>query len=140
MIISPRQVRDQHGENSKRDAFSYSYPHAKVARAFDVFRKLGMRHMCVVDNAGMLAGIITRKDLMTFRLSDNIRMHKAEALLRGWANRWRAQQALKETFGGGMHTFKAPAPAGSGDGAEGTDAAGPSAAGVGLLPGTPAKP
>ena len=78
---------------------------------------------------------------MTFRLSDNIRMHKAEALLRGWANRWRAQQALKETFGGGMHTLKAPQGAlqTSGDGVEGTDAAGPSAAGVGLLPGTPAK-
>ena len=69
-------------------------PHAKVARAFDVFRKLGMRHMCVVDNEGMLVGIITRKDLMTFRLSDNIRLHKAQALLRGWANRWRAKQAL----------------------------------------------
>jgi chloride channel 7 len=73
-------------------------PHAKVARAFDVFRKLGMRHMCVTDNEGMLVGIITRKDLMTFRLADNIRLHKAEALLRGWANRWRAKKALDPTM------------------------------------------
>ena len=67
----------------------------KVARAFDVFRKLGMRHMCVVDYEGMLVGFIKRKDLMTFRLSDNIRLHKAEALLRGWADRWRAKKALE---------------------------------------------
>ena len=69
-------------------------PHAKVARAFDVFRKLGMRHMCVTDNEGMLVGMITRKDLMTFRLADNIRVHKAEAQLRGFINRWRAKKAL----------------------------------------------
>jgi CBS domain-containing protein len=48
-------------------------PHAKVARAFDVFRKLGMRHMTVIDSEGMLVGILTRKDLMTYKLADNIR-------------------------------------------------------------------
>jgi len=66
----------------------------KVARAFEIFRKLGMRHLCVTSNTGNLVGIITRKDLMTFRLSDNIRLHKAEAMLRGWAGRWRAAQAI----------------------------------------------
>jgi CBS domain-containing protein len=49
------------------------YPHTKVARAFELFRKLGMRHLCVVDNQGILVGIVTRKDLMTFSLEDNIR-------------------------------------------------------------------
>ena len=65
-------------------------PHAKVARAFELFRKMGMRHLCVCDINGILVGIITRKDLMTFELADNIRLHKAEAMLRGWVNRWRA--------------------------------------------------
>ena len=71
-------------------------PHAKVARAFELFRKLGMRHLCVCDNDGILVGIITRKDLMTFKLADNIRLHKAEAMLRGWANRWRAAQVRRK--------------------------------------------
>ena len=72
-------------------------PHAKVARAFDVFRKLGMRHMCVTDSEGILVGILTRKDLMTFRLADNIRLHKAEALLRGWADRWKKKQVAVDS-------------------------------------------
>jgi CBS domain-containing protein len=65
-------------------------PHAKVARAFELFRKMGMRHLCVCDIDGILVGMITRKNLMTFELADNIRLHKAEAMLRGWVNRWRA--------------------------------------------------
>ena len=68
-------------------------PHAKVARAFDVFRKLVMRHLCVTNNEGMLVGILTRKDLMTFKLKDNIRIHKAEALLRAWVVLWRRRKA-----------------------------------------------
>lgn len=88
----------------------------KVARAFEIFRKLGMRHLCVTSNTGNLVGIITRKDLMTFRLSDNIRLHKAEAMLRGWAGRWRAAQAILaeaeakgEKPGVNPYSLKAPA-------------------------------
>jgi CBS domain-containing protein len=53
-----------------------------VARAFEIYRKLGMRHMCVVDQHGMLVGMLTRKDLMTFRISENMRAHKVDAMLR----------------------------------------------------------
>ena len=72
-----------------------SVPHAKVARAFDLFRKMGMRHLCVCDNEGMLVGIITRKDLMTYRLADNIRLYKAEAMILGWVQRWRDRKAKR---------------------------------------------
>ena len=56
-----------------------TYPHAKVARAFEVFRKLGMRHMCVVDQQGTLVGMLTRKDLMTFRINENIQVRQHAA-------------------------------------------------------------
>ncbi len=71
-------------------------PHAKVARAFELFRKMGMRHLCVCDIDGILVGLITRKNLMTFELADNIRLHKAEAMLRGWASRWRAARKRRQ--------------------------------------------
>lgn len=63
--------------------------HATVARAYEIFRKLGMRHLCVVDNSGMLAGVLTRKDLMTYKLDDSVRMLKARAVLSGWVVRSR---------------------------------------------------
>ena len=43
----------------------------------------------------MLVGIITRKDLMTFEIVEKIKLHKAEAMLRGWAHRWKIQQRIK---------------------------------------------
>ena len=46
------------------------YGHTKLARAFEIFRKLGMRHLCVINTHGMLIGLVTRKNLMTYRLSD----------------------------------------------------------------------
>ena len=69
-------------------------PHAKVARAFDVFRKLGMRHMCVVDSDNLLVGIVTRKDLMTYKVADNVQLHKAEAIMRGYVYRWRLKKRV----------------------------------------------
>lgn len=47
-------------------------PHAKVSRAFEIFRKLGMRHMCVVDDDCHVVGMLTRKDLMTYRIKEHI--------------------------------------------------------------------
>lgn len=46
------------------------YPHTPLSRAFIIFRKLGMRHLCVIDRHGKAQGIITRKDLMTYRLEE----------------------------------------------------------------------
>jgi len=39
-------------------------PQASMASAFMLFRRLGLRHLPVVDNDGDLCGIITRKDLI----------------------------------------------------------------------------
>lgn len=72
-------------------------PHA--ARAYEIFRKLGMRHMCVVDNSGMLAGLLTRKNLMTFTLDDNVRELKARAVLRGWVVRHRLLEHRDPLYG-----------------------------------------
>ena len=66
--------------------------HAKVARAFEIFRKLGMRHMCVVDNDYHLVGLVTRKDLMTYKISENLITPAIEALIRGFVYRWRKRR------------------------------------------------
>lgn len=67
-------------------------PHAKVARAFDMFRKLGMRHMCVIDDEHRLVGILTRKDLMTYRIRENIMSPRAEAMIQQFLYRWRKKR------------------------------------------------
>jgi hypothetical protein len=62
-------------------------PHAKVARAFDIFRKLGMRHLCVIDVSHRLVGMLTRKDLMTYRVMENIIPPHIEGLIKAWLYR-----------------------------------------------------
>ena len=37
--------------------------HAPVARAFRLFRKLGLRHLLVINDSHDVVGIITRADL-----------------------------------------------------------------------------
>ena len=69
--------------------------HAKVARAYEVFRKLGMRHLCVTDSENVLVGILTRKDFMTYRLAEKIKLHKAESLIRGWVVRCRKRREVR---------------------------------------------
>lgn len=70
-------------------------PHAKVARAFEIFRKLGMRHMCVADGDNNLVGMVTRKDLMTYKIVENIMTPRAEAVIRGWVYNFRARKAAE---------------------------------------------
>ncbi len=70
-------------------------PHTKVARAFEVFRKLGMRHLCVSDAENNLVGMVTRKDLMTYKIVDNIMTPRAEAVIRGWVYKFRARKAAE---------------------------------------------
>ena len=41
-----------------------------MSRAYEVFRKLGLRHLVVLGRDGGAAGMITRKDLMVFKLVD----------------------------------------------------------------------
>lgn len=68
-------------------------PHTKVARAFGIFRKLGMRHMCVVDDDYRLVGMLTRKDMMTYKISENLMTPAIEALIRGFVYRWKKRHA-----------------------------------------------
>ena len=58
------------------------HPHTRIGRAYEVFRKLGMRHLPVVDLNGDAVGMLTRKDLMTYRLKENILITRVQALWR----------------------------------------------------------
>eukprot|EP01043_Picozoa_sp_COSAG02_P009157 COSAG02_NODE_306_length_25175_cov_76.540118_18_plen_820_part_00 len=72
-------------------------PHTKVARAFAIFRKLGMRHMCVVDDEYRLVGMLTRKDMMTYKISENLMTPAIEALIRGFVYRWKKRHSENPT-------------------------------------------
>jgi len=41
-----------------------------VARAYEVFTKLGLRHLVVLGFRGKVQGLVTRKDLMVYRITD----------------------------------------------------------------------
>ena len=41
-----------------------------VDRTYILFRTMGMRHLMVIDEHNHVRGIITRKDLMGFRLGE----------------------------------------------------------------------
>jgi hypothetical protein len=41
-----------------------------VARAYEVFTKLGLRHLVVIGFRGKVQGLVTRKDLMVYRITD----------------------------------------------------------------------
>ena len=58
------------------------HPHTRIGRAYEVFRKLGMRHLPVVNLDGDAVGMLTRKDLMTYRLKENILITRVQALWR----------------------------------------------------------
>ena len=50
------------------NANGYSIPpHASMASAFSLFRRLGLRHLPVVDRNGDLCGLLTRKDHLCLR-------------------------------------------------------------------------
>eukprot|EP01052_Picozoa_sp_SAG31_P084130 SAG31_NODE_44399_length_263_cov_0.615854_1_plen_76_part_10 len=72
-------------------------PHAKVARAFEMFRKLGMRHLCVIDSDGCVVGMITRKDLMTYKITGKIMSPRTEALIRRFFYSWQLQRLKKKS-------------------------------------------
>jgi CBS domain-containing protein len=40
-----------------------------VARAYEVFTKLGLRHLVVLGHTGKVEGLVTRKDLMVYRIA-----------------------------------------------------------------------
>ena len=40
-----------------------------VARAYEVFTKLGLRHLVVLGHTGKVEGLITRKDLMVYKMN-----------------------------------------------------------------------
>ena len=46
------------------------FPNTRLSRAYTVFQKLGMRHLPVCDTNGEVVGMITRKNLMHYLLTD----------------------------------------------------------------------
>ena len=67
------------------------FPHTTVARAYSIFRKLGLRHLVVIERDGRVCGMITRKDLMLYKLVD---YHQRELeLVLGLQRRVREKQA-----------------------------------------------
>ena len=58
-----------------------------VSRAYEVFRKLGLRHLVVLGRNGEVAGMVTRKDLMIFKLVDQ--KHKELGLVKKLQSRVR---------------------------------------------------
>lgn len=61
-----------------------------------------MRHLCVVDSNNLLVGMLTRKDLMTYKLEENVMEHKAEAIMRGYVYRWRARKQKRGDLAGAL--------------------------------------
>ena len=47
------------------------FPHTTVARAYSILRKLGLRHLVVIERNGRVCGMVTRKDLMLYKLVDS---------------------------------------------------------------------
>ena len=43
-----------------------------LERAYIMFRTMGLRHMLVVDEHNRVKGIVTRKDLLGFRLDEAV--------------------------------------------------------------------
>lgn len=75
------------------NANGYSIPpHASMASAFSLFRRLGLRHLPVVDRHGDLCGLLTRKDLILVEeneVTGELEQRSQPALLSdtGWAYR-----------------------------------------------------
>jgi len=62
-----------------------------VERAYIMFSTMGLRHLVVVDDRNRVRGIITRKDLLGFRLDEAVERAKA-GIVEEAANLWAAQQ------------------------------------------------
>ena len=65
------------------------FPHTRLGRAYEVFQKLGMRHMIVTDRAGCVAGMMTRKNFQEYLIKDNAIVARVQAILRGRLARFR---------------------------------------------------
>ncbi|XP_049523316.1 H(+)/Cl(-) exchange transporter 7 isoform X1 [Dermacentor silvarum] len=51
---------------------SYTVSHnASLSRIFKLFRALGLRHLVVVNGSNMVVGIVTRKDLARYRMTNH---------------------------------------------------------------------
>jgi chloride channel 7 len=47
-------------------------PDTKIHRSFKLFRMMGLRHLLVVNRNGTIAGMITRKDLQSYKVNEAI--------------------------------------------------------------------
>ncbi len=72
------------------------YPHTRLGRAYEVFQKLGLRHMPVIKTNGCIVGILTRKNLQTYLLHKNASLARIQAVFRGKLARIRRRLALEK--------------------------------------------
>ena len=72
------------------------YPHTRLGRAYEVFQKLGLRHLPVIRSNGSIVGILTRKNLQTYLLERNSALARIQAVFRGKLARIRRSIALKK--------------------------------------------
>ena len=72
------------------------YPHTRLGRAYEVFQKLGLRHLPVIRSNGSIVGILTRKNLQTYLLERNSSLARIQAVFRGKLARIRRGIALKK--------------------------------------------
>lgn len=69
-----------------------------LERAYIIFRTMGVRHLLVVDEHNRVKGIVTRKDLLGFRLDEAVgkalkRVESARHLGSSWLNGQHHQHA-----------------------------------------------
>jgi H+/Cl- antiporter ClcA len=74
-LDSPNKVHSLMWKNGKVDLTMYCersplsvLKTTTVSRAYEIFRKLGLRHLVVCGYNGRVEGILTRKDLMVYRI------------------------------------------------------------------------
>lgn len=87
MGLTDVQELNEHGEHGEdmvdltpyANTSALTVPHHfSVERAYHIFRSMGLRHLTVVDDNNRIQGIVTRKDLLGYRLDAAVQ--KADSL------------------------------------------------------------
>ena len=92
------QLQIQLGQFMDRSPLTV-HPHTRLGRAYEVFQKMGLRHLPVVKPDGTVLGILTRKNLQTFLLHENSMVSTVAGAIRGKVQRmrtWKATEAREQ--------------------------------------------
>ena len=75
-----------------------------VAGAFNIFRKLGLRHLTVCDSENRVVGILTRKDMLPWRCNEGV----LDALREQWHRPLEMNKVHSASFGSQAGEVTAP--------------------------------